>query len=341
MLVLFGLYAVSSYVSNWVALGAFVVLALLWPALWRSSLMFRMGNTSWRGLRMSFEGTLADAYGAMLPLFIPALVILSATAWFMNGVDPKDVNAVQAANAAAAPFAGLSMLVLAAMFPWAMWRIKRYQHGGYRLAQQATTFTGRVRAFYWLGLKLALVVVLVAVVVGVGAGAIVALLRTTGAGKVAMAGALVPFALLVAAMYVWLFSLAGAGLQNLAWNPTRSSQLQFASSLRVMSLTGMNLLNLVLMILTIGLYRPFAVVNVLRLRLEAVQVHSSGSVEALAVGRPRAGRHRQRRDVGRLLRHRCRALSRLRPGTAPRAWAGCAHAGTTAARRAPRRSSSS
>jgi len=48
-----------SPVAGLVALAAGV---LLWPALFKSSLQFRLGNTSWRGLRFSFHGTLGGAF---------------------------------------------------------------------------------------------------------------------------------------------------------------------------------------------------------------------------------------------------------------------------------------
>jgi hypothetical protein len=98
MLLLFGAYAGASYFSEWVAFGAFVLLALLWPALWRSSMMFRMANTSWRGLRFGFQGSQAGAYQAMLPVFLPSMVIVAMSAYALSGIDPQDTEAVQAAN---------------------------------------------------------------------------------------------------------------------------------------------------------------------------------------------------------------------------------------------------
>ena len=76
VLVLFGAYSVSGHVSSWLSLAVFVVLMALWPALWRSSLRFRLGNTSWRGLRFGFVGTVGDAYRVLLPLadrYIPII----------------------------------------------------------------------------------------------------------------------------------------------------------------------------------------------------------------------------------------------------------------------------
>jgi hypothetical protein len=65
MLVLAGLYGVAGKVSPVSGLIALLVLAGLWPALWRASLQFRLANTSWRGLRLRFDGDLPGAYSAL------------------------------------------------------------------------------------------------------------------------------------------------------------------------------------------------------------------------------------------------------------------------------------
>lgn len=56
LMILFGLYAVAGQMSPLAALIAFVILALIWPALWRAGMAFRLANTSWRGLRFAFRG---------------------------------------------------------------------------------------------------------------------------------------------------------------------------------------------------------------------------------------------------------------------------------------------
>ena len=284
MIVLFGAYAAASYVSDWVALGAFVLLAVLWPALWRSSLMFRLGNTSWRGLRMGFEGSLADAYRAMLPLFVPGFAVLALTAWFMTGVDPRDAQAVQRANEAAAPGVGMAMLLLYVLFPWAFWRIKHYQHGGYRIASEAAVFSGRLRAFYGLGLKLGVMVVLLAVLMGVLA-AVAMVMGKMGAGRWSL---ILPGAGLGMLGLATLSACAGAWLQNLAWNHTSSAQLRFASALGAGALTRLTFKNLLLVVLTLGLYRPFAVVHAMRLRLQAISVQAQGDIDGWVAAAPAA-----------------------------------------------------
>ena len=66
--VLFGLYSVAGEFSPVAGLIAFLAVAALWPALFKSSMQFRLANTSWRGLRFRFHGDLRGAYRAMLPL---------------------------------------------------------------------------------------------------------------------------------------------------------------------------------------------------------------------------------------------------------------------------------
>jgi len=49
----FILYSLAGKFSPTAGLIAFVVLAAVWPVLFRSSLCFRLSNTSWRGLRLA------------------------------------------------------------------------------------------------------------------------------------------------------------------------------------------------------------------------------------------------------------------------------------------------
>ena len=280
MLVLFGGYALAGRFSVWLALGVFVLLALLWPALWRSSLRFRLHNTSWRGLRFGFAGSVAEAYKAMLPLFAPSLIFLAANAWFLGGVDKQDPRAMQAAMAAQGPWLLAGFGLLALLFPLCLSLIKRYQHTGYRYAGQQGEFSAGARPFYMLALK-SLGLMLLAFVV---LGAVVALtfwvvgsaLREQG-----ITGALF-FGVLIAVFYVGLWSLLGAyfsaRLQNLVWNATKSQALGFHSALRARPLVVLTLKNLLLMLVTLGLYRPFAVVNMMALRLAAMHIEVQGDI---------------------------------------------------------------
>jgi uncharacterized membrane protein YjgN (DUF898 family) len=73
--------------------------------------------------------------------------------------------------------------------------------------------------------------------------------------------------------------------QNLVWNGTASENISFKSTLRVRAMAGLTLKNWVLMLLTLGLYWPFAAVAMTRLRLVAVQLESSISPATLMADR--------------------------------------------------------
>jgi uncharacterized membrane protein YjgN (DUF898 family) len=105
--------------------------------------------------------------------------------------------------------------------------------------------------------------------------------RSGGASSTGLAlGVSVPLAIVAWIALGWLGALAAAGLQNLAWNHTESSQLRFASRVRVGALTRLKIKNLLLVVVTLGLYRPFAVVAVTRMHLETVEARTSGDVDA-------------------------------------------------------------
>ena len=85
---MFSLYSVAGNFSALAGFLAFVIVAAIWPALIKSSMQFRLGNTSWRGLRFRFKGSVGGAYQAVVPLFIPSLVILAAVVGVVNPGKP-------------------------------------------------------------------------------------------------------------------------------------------------------------------------------------------------------------------------------------------------------------
>ena len=97
---------------------------------------------------------------------------------------------------------------------------------------------------------------------------------SAGRGKAMAAG--VAAALLLTVAYVALLSLVAAymaaRMQDLTWNHTRSAALRFRSRLSAKALATLTIRNLLLVVLTLGLYRPFAVVATHRLRLQSTSL---------------------------------------------------------------------
>jgi uncharacterized membrane protein YjgN (DUF898 family) len=257
-----------------------LVLALLWPALWRSSLMFRLRNTSWCGVRFDFAGSSRDAYRVMLPLWIPS-VLLVALVSLAEAPGWSELGWVQSLLA----IAGVLMAVFLLLFPWLMARMHAYQHSGYvftaeRAHLPVSALTG---ALYLLGLKAFGLMLLVSVLMGV----VVAMF---GAGGV-MAGVAVAVGAVYLVFPLVLLPYWKTRMQNLVWGQTRSRHIALSSALRFRDFFKLNVLNWLLIVLTLGLYWPFAAIRTARLRLEAMSVRIEGDVSTWVAQAPaqRAG----------------------------------------------------
>jgi len=276
LMLLFGVsyWAVSNFAPAlaWLPL---LLLAVLWPALWRASLQFRLRNTSWRGVRMSFDGDLKGAYLCMLPFFIPVMLVGFVIGFAVSATQGSEDGEAGAVFAAAT---GLMVLAMAALSPWLLARIKRYQHGGYAFAQERTRLTAGLGAFYGLSLR-AMGVSLLCTALLAGVGVVVAAMAGGLSGSAVI---MLPFLLALAYLVfpLVLMPYTTSRLQNLLWGHTRSRRIRFHSQLRFLPLMRLTAKNWLLIVLTLGLYWPFAKVHTARLRLEAMGVAVQGDVNA-------------------------------------------------------------
>jgi uncharacterized membrane protein YjgN (DUF898 family) len=276
MLALGGVYSgVSTFVPElaWLPL---LVLAVLWPVLWRSSLMFRLRNTSWRGVRFDFLGSVGGAYGVMLPLFLPTMVLVAAGA-LAESPEVAQGTWVQTLLV----LAGATAVVFMLVFPWLMARMHAYQHSGYVFTAQRTTLAqGQITgAFYLIGLKMIGIVLVLSLV----AGGLIALAGAT-AGYSAV---LLVVGLLYLAFPLVLLPYFKVRVQNLLWGKTRSEHIIIHSRLRFRDMFKVNLVNWLLIFVTLGLYWPFAAVRSARVRLEAIAIEVHGDVNTWVADAPK------------------------------------------------------
>lgn len=248
-----------------------LMLYAVWPALWRASMQYRLANTSWRGLRMGFEGSLHDAYLCFLPVYVP----LTMSALLDGAMASHGPSTDPALNTGL--WGLVSGLALSLTAPWTLTLAKRYQHGGYRIADQRLRIRLQARSVYFIGFKSAMLgffASLVVMAAGFALGSLLGLALNHGAG---LAGS----STYVSLMMVLLFGLfyggvltpyAATRLQNLTWSNTRSDGLRFESSLDGWALVHLTVRNWLLILLTAGLYRPSATMATLRLRLEAIGI---------------------------------------------------------------------
>lgn len=271
-------YGIASQKAAFAGVVAAVAACVLWPLIWRQALRFRLGHTSWRGLRFGFAGDLRGAVlGSGLPLAL-LLVPLALLQWQAVGLDEGDPRADLLQGAMGGLF-----LVWALAFPWFFWYGKRYLHGGLRFAQLALELRIGPAKVYGAFLMAGLVAVAVGALAFGGVFLLIAagfLVRGLGgvAGGVAIAlGAVLGYLLLFVAVRAFLV----ARLQNLLWSNTGARWLRFRSELSFWAVLRRLAANWLLVVLTLGLYWPFAAVALWRLRAEAIEVVTAVEADQL------------------------------------------------------------
>jgi len=280
------LYSVAGKVNAIAGIVAFVLVMLIWPALLKSSMQFRLANTSWRGLRLRFAGDLQGAYMAVLPLFVPALFFVVAGAAIPDKAHPPAWYGYFFAAIGGA---------MALTFPWLFKRLKDYQHSHYVLASQRTRFEATTGAFYKLYGKVLAIYLVGALAVGALATGIAFALRglSFGAGNKALWGIVFGIGMVAVVLFLFVVFLKPyitARTQNLVWGRTRSDAIRFQSTLKARALLWLSIKNWMLVILTLGLYWPFASIARTRMQLEAVGMETTTSLDALvSQARSKAG----------------------------------------------------
>ncbi|WP_290643952.1 YjgN family protein [Aquabacterium sp.] len=268
-------YGVAGRVSPTAGAVAGLILAAIWPALMRASLQFRLAQTSWRGLRFHFTGSLKDAYMVFLkPILVSLGVVLLSV--IVAAMLPRALSGIFVALIAIGGMVCLG--------PYMLWRIKRYQHQHYALGQLQTsfkaTFGDMLRIFLKTGLLSVVAVTGMVILCGL-------LFAAVGMNQVlsskpdmrqlmSWSGLLVP-AMVIA--YILITQVIqgpyfSSRMQNLVWTQTGNRLVRFKSHLGWGELAWLALKNWLLVALTLGLYWPFAAIALARARLQAIVIHT-------------------------------------------------------------------
>jgi len=81
---------------------------------------------------------------------------------------------------------------------------------------------------------------------------------------------------------MWAFTTAR--VQNVAWNHTQLGPHRFVSTIGVSRLVSITVTNLLGMVVTLGLFKPFAEVRVTEYLLSASTVKASGNLNDFVAG---------------------------------------------------------
>jgi uncharacterized membrane protein YjgN (DUF898 family) len=250
-LVLFAAYTGVGYISPVLQLAAFAVLAAVMPWLLVQSLRFRWHNSSYRGLRFRFTGTPGGGYVAFLGYGL------------------------------------LTLLTVGLVGPLWHQRMKRFVHGHSSFGNTAFTFDAPYPLFYRayakiVGVALAVVAAMAVAVMlmGIGMGVAVAASGATGAvSQVAIAvfTAIFVIVYVVGSATVWAF--ARAAVQSIVWHHTQLGPFRFVYALTTRQLVRVVLVNTLGVLLTFGLFKPFADVRLARVMVEAFTLVPEGSLD--------------------------------------------------------------
>jgi uncharacterized membrane protein YjgN (DUF898 family) len=269
------LYQYAFGFSLEIGMAIVVLLMLALPFFMRSALRFRLHNTQYRGLHFDFTGSIKAAYGAYLP---PLLTFLLPGA--LVAVDPGGKSVLYA-----------FLLYLA--WPLSYGVMKTYQQRHLQFGTVGSSYRVPPRRFFKpylaaigmaLGAALALGIVaaIAAYFISKMAGATAQVLP----GVAGVAGLVFGYAaMLMAIPYVQ------ARTANLVWSNTSFPGLEMRSTMGAWAFIKLQTGNTLLTIFTLGLFRPFAVVRVVKYRLAHLTLHSTGSFEEVvaAAGRKSGG----------------------------------------------------
>lgn len=161
---------------------------------------------------------------------------------------------------------GLSLYLLGPM--WHQ-RLKAYQHNAARFGNELFSFDASVGAFYGVYL-LAFGMVFLGIVL---AGALVA----AGGQRDPVVVALLP--LVFIALFLAIQPILMAKLQNLVWNHTCIGPHRFESNVKAGKMAWIVLTNFLGIVLTLGLFRPFAEIRLARYRLESMTLLADGPID--------------------------------------------------------------
>lgn len=250
---LFLAYSLAGQFSPFTASMIMLLIMAIMPWLLVRSFRFRLHNTSYRGLRFAFHGSYGQAYFNFL--LWPLLATFS----------------------------------LGLLWPVVKQRIERYLRENSRYGQSGFKFTARASAYYGVYTAIFFMTLLILVLVAVGFWTCMALLKNTfqlpvpAEGQQMVAGVFIAIGLYLT-MFMIIYPYAVSRLQNLIWNATMLGEDGFRSSLQARGLAGIMFSNLVLIILTFGLYKPYADIRLARYRLEHLEFLANGNIDDFVAG---------------------------------------------------------
>lgn len=251
-----------SAVAGLVTVGLLCAVA---PLLFLRAQQFKLGNTSYRGLRFHLDARPRDAYRRLLPL--PLL-------WF-------SVTVASSALGAPAFVVGALSLLVVILFPWMHHQLKQFQHGHAQYGSLSASFDPCWSTFYSAyfiaaAMMVGVSMIFLFLIMGVG-GPMAPWLATrfgieeqTIENITAVTGVV---AALVSYLSVWPY--VATRLQQAVWGSTSMGPMRFWTYIKASDLFVLVLKCALLTVLTLGLYWPFAAIRLARYRIQCLELRTT------------------------------------------------------------------
>ena len=254
-----------------IAWTVFIVSLIGMPILILSALRFRLRNTYYRGIQFNFNGSISGAYTTYLPMVLVFIL-------------PALVGVIRSKNITLIAMASLVYL----SWPWLHARIKKYQHGNFSYGHvqsqnslKNSSFVGAYAAAFFLSI----LVVIIAMVLMTVVMSITANWNLTAFGIprefsnlfiMFVSGAAISYL-----AYVFCGPLLQVGIWNRTWRATKLGSITIESNLPAWGYLKLQTVNVILTLLSVGLYRPFAVVRAYQYRLAFMEIQAENIEEIL------------------------------------------------------------
>src|SRR5262249_52608910 len=179
-------------------------------------------------------------------------------------------------------FAAASVLAI----PWMHHRLKGYQLRNASYGDRDFTFSSAALRFYGVYMKASGFLLLgLLIMLAAGMAWSVASRGVTAVGDMSFSTqAMIYGGAILLLMYIIAWPYFAARLQQVVWSRIRLGDIQFRTEIRARSLFRLVLKNVILTLLSCGLYWPWAAVALARYRIECVRLVSHAPLSTIAAG---------------------------------------------------------
>ncbi|MEK6662331.1 MAG: YjgN family protein [Pseudomonadota bacterium] len=255
-----------------------LVFLVLFPWILVRALVFRARNTAFRNIRFTFRGTYGQAFLNFLLLpALPAIFIFAPMFLFQPNAQTDFTPMLVSA--------GVGLLLVLAFAPYFLYRQKRWFIDNSGFGTDRFDFDARVIDYYKVfGVMLLMILALGGVFALFGGIAMASLGGKAGGDiQATVAGywflGMAAFYLVVLVIYGFIFAYANARFSNIMFCGTRIDGHQFEADLSAWGLFKVYLINLLGIIFTLGLFIPWAKVNIARYMADHVYLIPNGDLD--------------------------------------------------------------